>query len=127
LVLTPTRELALQLFNVARDLLHYHENKTCALIIGGANRKVEAEKLRKGVNIIIACPGRLLDHMMNTKGFDVNQMLSKILIRQSTITKCTTVDGALKKLVKIYEYKSKKSKIGFNTDADGNIIGIFII
>lgn len=52
-------------------------------------------------------------------------MLSKILIRQSTITKCTTIDGALKKLVKIYEYKSK-SKIEFKTDADGKITGITI-
>ena len=69
---------------------------------------------------------KALNRLMNTKGFDVNQMLSKILIRQSTITKCTTVDGALKKLVKIYEYKSKKSKFEFNTDADGNITGITI-
>jgi hypothetical protein len=68
---------------------------------------------------------KALNKLMNTKGFDVNQMLSKILIRQSTITKCTTIDGALRKLVKIYEYKSK-SKFGFNTDTDGNIISITI-
>ena len=43
LILTPTRELALQLFNLAKDLLSYHK-KTCALIMGGANRKMEAER-----------------------------------------------------------------------------------
>lgn len=31
--------------------------------MGGANRKAEAEKLAKGVNLLIATPGRLLDHL----------------------------------------------------------------
>ncbi len=87
LVLTPTRELALQLFNIARDLLHYHENETCALIIGGANRKVEAEKLRRGVSLIIACPGRLLDHMMNTKGFNYTQIQHLVIDEADDILK----------------------------------------
>ena len=55
-------------FTLAKDLLSNYNN-TCALIMGGANRKVEAEKLKKGVSVIIATPGRLLDHMANTKGF----------------------------------------------------------
>lgn len=37
--------------------------------MGGANRKTEVEKLLKGVNCLIATPGRLLDHLENTKGF----------------------------------------------------------
>ena len=44
-------------------------SQTHGLIIGGANRRVEAEKLVKGVNLLVATPGRLLDHMQNTKGF----------------------------------------------------------
>ena len=68
---------------------------------------------------------KALNQLINTKGFVVSKMLSKILIRQSTITKCTTIDGALKKLVKIYEYKSK-SRIEFTTDVDGKITGIII-
>ena len=40
-----------------------------ALIIGGANRSTEMEKLEKGINIIVATPGRLLDHLLNTKNF----------------------------------------------------------
>ena len=31
--------------------------------MGGANRRAEAEKLLKGVNIVVATPGRLLDHL----------------------------------------------------------------
>ncbi len=37
--------------------------------MGGANRRTEAEKLVKGVNLVVATPGRLLDHLQNTKGF----------------------------------------------------------
>ena len=37
--------------------------------MGGAARKTEVEKLAKGVNLIIATPGRLLDHLQNTKNF----------------------------------------------------------
>jgi ATP-dependent RNA helicase DDX18/HAS1 len=68
IVISPTRELALQIFGVAKELLKYH-HQTFGIVMGGANRKAEAEKLQKGVNLIIATPGRLLDHLQNTKGF----------------------------------------------------------
>lgn len=65
IVVSPTRELALQIFSVARDLLKHH-SQTYGIVIGGANRRAEADKLAKGVNLIIATPGRLLDHLQNT-------------------------------------------------------------
>jgi ATP-dependent RNA helicase DDX18/HAS1 len=37
--------------------------------MGGANRSAEATKLGNGVNLLVATPGRLLDHLQNTKGF----------------------------------------------------------
>ena len=37
--------------------------------MGGANRRTEAERLVKGVNLVVATPGRLLDHLQNTAGF----------------------------------------------------------
>ena len=43
--------------------------QTHGLIMGGSNRKAEADKLMKGVTILVATPGRLLDHLQNTKGF----------------------------------------------------------
>ena len=39
------------------------------ILMGGANRRAEAEKIAKGINLIIATPGRLLDHLQNTTGF----------------------------------------------------------
>jgi ATP-dependent RNA helicase DDX18/HAS1 len=53
---------------VAKDLLKYH-SQTLGLVIGGAARRGEAERLVKGVNLLVATPGRLLDHLQNTKGF----------------------------------------------------------
>ena len=68
IVVSPTRELALQIFGVARELMAHH-SQTYGIVIGGANRKAEAEKLSRGVNLLIATPGRLLDHLQNTQGF----------------------------------------------------------
>ncbi|KAL8965571.1 MAG: hypothetical protein Q9183_003782 [Haloplaca sp. 2 TL-2023] len=68
IVVSPTRELALQIFGVARELMAHH-SQTYGIVIGGANRRAEAEKLTKGVNLVIATPGRLLDHLQNTTGF----------------------------------------------------------
>lgn len=68
IVVSPTRELALQIFGVARELMAHH-SQTYGIVIGGANRRAEAEKLTKGVNLVVATPGRLLDHLQNTRGF----------------------------------------------------------
>jgi ATP-dependent RNA helicase DDX18/HAS1 len=38
-------------------------SQTFGVLMGGANRKAEADKLAKGVNLIVATPGRLLDHL----------------------------------------------------------------
>lgn len=68
LILSPTRELAMQTFGVLKELMTYHVH-TYGLIMGGSNRSAEAQKLGNGINIIVATPGRLLDHMQNTPGF----------------------------------------------------------
>lgn len=62
------RELSLQTYSVARDTLKFHKH-THGVVMGGANRRAEAEKLIKGVNFVVATPGRLLDHLQNTRGF----------------------------------------------------------
>ncbi|KAJ1452109.1 P-loop containing nucleoside triphosphate hydrolase protein [Pelagophyceae sp. CCMP2097] len=76
LVISPTRELSLQIYGVLRELCakagHPHSH---GLVIGGANRRGEAERLAKGVCILVATPGRLLDHLQNTKGFLVRNLL----------------------------------------------------
>lgn len=61
-VISPTRELSLQTYGVAKELMTFHHH-TYGIVMGGANRKAEADKLQRGVNLLIATPGRLLDHL----------------------------------------------------------------
>lgn len=77
-IITPTRELSLQIFGVVSDVCKYH-SQTYGLCIGGANRKMEAQKLEKGIAILVATPGRLLDHLQNTPGFVFKNLLALII------------------------------------------------
>ena len=80
IIISPTRELSLQIYGVLRDLVEHSGLKhTHGLVIGGANRKAEADKLVKGVNILVATPGRLLDHLVNTKGFSYQRLLTLVI------------------------------------------------
>jgi len=65
-VICPVRELAIQCYGVLRDLMEGRFTQTYGIVIGGANKHSEAQKLRKGVNILVATPGRLLDHLQST-------------------------------------------------------------
>ena len=47
-------------------MLQYH-NHSHGIVMGGANRKVEVDRLQKGVNLLVATPGRLLDHLQVCK------------------------------------------------------------
>lgn len=60
LVVTPTRELALQIQEVARDCARYTGHRSLA-VYGGVGYKPQAKKLRHGVDLLVATPGRLLD------------------------------------------------------------------
>lgn len=61
LILSPTRELANQSDTACRQLAPKHI--TCASIIGGAGYKKQLDAIKRGANIIIATPGRLIDFM----------------------------------------------------------------
>src|SRR5690606_14453011 len=64
LILVPTRELAVQ---VAESIKEYgrHMRLNVTTIFGGAGMQPQIDNLRRGVDILVACPGRLLDHMEN--------------------------------------------------------------
>ncbi|KAH6683498.1 ATP-dependent RNA helicase DBP7, partial [Plectosphaerella plurivora] len=69
IVLAPTRELCRQIELVLAKLLPPWLVSTT--VIGGESKHSEKSRLRKGVNILIATPGRLTDHLQNTKVLDV--------------------------------------------------------
>ncbi|KAK3724190.1 ribosomal RNA processing protein [Vermiconidia calcicola] len=73
LVLAPTRELAYQIsqqFEALGSLI----NVRCAVIVGGMDMVPQAIALARKPHIIVATPGRLLDHLENTKGFSVSKL-----------------------------------------------------
>eukprot|EP00698_Gefionella_okellyi_P005012 TRINITY_DN14611_c0_g1_i1.p1 TRINITY_DN14611_c0_g1~~TRINITY_DN14611_c0_g1_i1.p1 ORF type:complete len:567 (-),score=151.47 TRINITY_DN14611_c0_g1_i1:7-1485(-) len=98
-IISPTRELAMQIYTVVRDVMKYH-NHTHGIIMGGANRKVEAERLQKGVNLLVATPGRLLDHLQNTRGF-VFQNLACLIIDEADRILEIGFEEELKQIIKI--------------------------
>lgn len=74
LVLVPTRELCLQVYEILQKLLHRFHWIVPGYIMGGENRSKEKARLRKGISILIATPGRLLDHLKNTASFLYSNM-----------------------------------------------------
>ncbi|ESO03291.1 hypothetical protein HELRODRAFT_140303, partial [Helobdella robusta] len=77
LVLTPTRELAYQIFEVLRKVGKYHDF-SAGLVIGGKEMNKESEFINN-TNIIISTPGRLLHHMDQTPGFSVDNLQILVL------------------------------------------------
>ncbi|CDO96050.1 unnamed protein product [Kluyveromyces dobzhanskii CBS 2104] len=67
LIVTPTRELANQIYQVTSELAQCCHFLVPCLLIGGERKKSEKARLRKGANFIIGTPGRVLDHLQNTK------------------------------------------------------------
>ena len=97
--MSPTRELALQIFGVAREIMAHH-SQTYGIIMGGANRRAEADKLTKGVNLLIATPGRLLDHLQNTQGFVFKNVKTLIIDEADRILEVGFEDE-MRQIVKI--------------------------
>ncbi len=62
LVIAPTRELAEQILDSARDLGR-NTGLRYASIYGGVGYAPQIQKLRSGLDVVVACPGRLLDHL----------------------------------------------------------------
>ncbi|KAL1948548.1 hypothetical protein VTO73DRAFT_12623 [Trametes versicolor] len=77
LIISPTRELAVQIFDVLRSIGGYH-SFSAGLVIGGKNLKDESERLAR-MNILVATPGRLLQHMDQTIGFECDNLQVLVL------------------------------------------------
>lgn len=81
----------MQTFGVLKELLKYHSH-TFGLVMGGTNRQEEAKKLGKGVNILVATPGRLLDHMQVRQTIFIDYMIcSSVFCVFHSVIKCLFV------------------------------------
>ena len=121
LVLTPTRELAQQVY---KNFLGYAENTdlNIAVAYGGVSINPQISALNKGADILVATPGRLLDHIINGSlaltqlecivfdeadrmldlGFkdEINRILNRVPVKRQTLLFSATFDEAIFKLSK---------------------------
>jgi superfamily II DNA/RNA helicase len=77
LILAPTRELAEQINTFTRTIIRNTSLKTLA-VYGGIGKSGQIAKIRQGVDIVVACPGRLLD-ILNDKALDLSRVDTLIL------------------------------------------------
>jgi superfamily II DNA/RNA helicase len=121
LVLTPTRELAQQVY---KNFVGYAENTeiNVAVAYGGVSIKPQVAALNKGADVLVATPGRLLDHIINGSlaltelecivfdeadrmldmGFkdEINRILNRVPLTRQTLLFSATFDDAIFKLSK---------------------------
>ncbi|KAF9270468.1 DEAD-domain-containing protein [Marasmius fiardii PR-910] len=109
IIITPTRELALQIFGIAKQLMEHH-SQTFGIVMGGAAKRAEAEKLVKGVNLLVATPGRLLDHLQTTKGF-VYRNLKALVIDEADRILEIGFEEEMKKIISILPNENRQSML----------------
>ena len=78
LILSPTRELAIQIFDVLRKIGKHGHMFAAGLLIGGKSLEAEREALTR-MNILVATPGRMLQHLSQTAAFNVDDLKMLVL------------------------------------------------
>ncbi|XP_021755962.1 DEAD-box ATP-dependent RNA helicase 28-like [Chenopodium quinoa] len=78
LILTPTRELAVQVHSMIEKLAQFTDIR-CCLIVGGLSNKVQEAALRSMPDVVVATPGRMIDHLRNSMSVDLDDLAVLIL------------------------------------------------
>ena len=73
LILVPTRELAMQTHEAVEQLSRPFPWLVTSILMGGERKKAEKARLRKGVAVVVATPGRIVDHLESTTAFRLEQ------------------------------------------------------
>ena len=107
LILCPTRELALQIHQSALQLASNTKIKS-TVVYGGVNKKSQVQQIKQNPQILIACPGRLLDHISDRK---VNLSGVETLIVDEADRMCDM--GFIDDIEKILKYLPKKRQSMF--------------
>lgn len=117
IILTPTRELAQQVLGVLTTLVNLPRPKdenmrrlhwiVPGIVIGGDSKAKEKARLRKGVNVLVSTPGRLLDHLENTKSFDISNLKWLVLDEADRLLDLG-FEETLKKIMNIIDERTKQ-------------------
>ncbi len=142
LILTPTRELAMQ---ISEDISNYskYTNLTYAVLVGGISIEPQIKKLEKGIDILIATPGRLLDlfergsimladikilvideaDRMLDMGFipDIEKIISKLPPLRQTLLFSATMPPAISKLATKFLSNPKEISVSKQSSTTKNV------
>ncbi|KAH6695524.1 ATP-dependent RNA helicase [Plectosphaerella plurivora] len=83
LVIAPTRELAMQIAKEATRLLQRLPEYRVCIAIGGTDKRAEASRILKGCDILIATPGRLIDHMSDESFLPILRHLDTLVLDEA--------------------------------------------
>ena len=107
LILAPTRELAIQIGDELRGLLTYYQNIRVAVLYGGAGIGGQIKQLEKKPQIVVATPGRLMDHY-NRKTIRLDKIQTIVLDEADRMLDM----GFFKDVTKIIEKVKNRKNLG---------------
>ncbi len=143
LILCPTRELALQVSETLKGLLKYRNKASVVTIYGGQKIELQIKAIKKGAQVVVGTPGRLLDHIrrrtlklshvkmvvldeadeMLNMGFieDIQMILSKIPQERQTTLFSATMPKAILELSKNFQKNREFLKVPHKELVVGNV------
>jgi ATP-dependent RNA helicase DDX27 len=74
IVLAPTRELAIQVCDVGKKIGQFVSNLSFGLAVGGLNLRQQEQQLKSRPDVVVATPGRLIDHIRNSPSFTIDSL-----------------------------------------------------
>ena len=147
LVLSPTRELCLQITDDIRDFAKYMDGIHVEAVYGGAAIEPQVRSLKKGVNIIVATPGRLVDLMhrgfarleqvtnivldeadeMLNMGFSdsINEIFESLPADHNTLMFSATMSKEVERVAKKYLHDYKEIVVGSRNEGAENVNHIY--
>ena len=149
LVLSPTRELCLQITDDIRDFAKYMDGVHVEAVYGGASIEPQMRALKKGVNIIVATPGRLVDLMhrgyarleqvqtivldeadeMLNMGFSesINEVFESLPTEHCTLMFSATMSKEVERIAKKYLHDYREIVVGSRNEGAENVNHIYYL
>ena len=149
LVLSPTRELCLQIADDLRDFAKYLDGVHVEAVYGGAAIEPQMRALKKGVEIIVATPGRLVDLMhrgfahleqvtnivldeadeMLNMGFSdsINEIFESLSEEHHTLMFSATMSKEVERVAKTYLHDYKEIVVGSRNEGAENVNHIYYL
>ena len=110
LILAPTRELTHQISAVLNRLLRPLPWLVAGTVTGGSTKNHEKSRIRKGINILVATPGRLVDHLEHTEVLDVSSVRWVVLDEGDRLVELG-FEEEIKGIVKRLEERQGKKRV----------------